>query len=160
MKKLLVLAVAACASVASAQYGLNDFGFVFSSGVGGSGTNDGVTMVIIGGDAGVAGDSEFQGVAPNSGLLTFDFTYYSADIGDWDQGYYDVNGGRTVICDNDGPYAGSVSLGLNGGDLLDLGVFTADGQYGPGELTITNFNLTPEPASVALVALGLLLRRR
>ncbi len=160
MKRVLVLVVAACASVASAQYGLNDFGFVFSSAVGGSGTNDGVTMVITGGDAGVQGDSEFQGVAPDTGLLTFDWTYWSSDIDYWDKGYYDVNGGRTVLCDNNGPYAGSVSTGLNVGDLLDLGVYTEDGFFGPGILTVTNFNLTPEPASLALVALGLLFRRR
>ena len=160
MKKLLVLAVAACASVASAQYWLNDFGFVFSSAVGGSGTNDGVTMVITGGDIGLAGDSEFQGLAPNTGLLTFDWTYSSIDYGDFDQGYYDVNGGRTVLCNNDGPFAGSVSTGLSAGDALDIGVYTFDGVYGPGILTVTNFNLTPEPASLALVAVGLLLRRR
>jgi hypothetical protein len=60
---------------------------------------------------------------------------------------------------------GSFSVGVNAGDTIAFGAFSADGCCGPTSLsvsTITNFDVTarvaavPEPAPLALIGLGLL----
>lgn len=123
----------------------------------GTGTLDATTMFIIGGDAGMAGYSEYNIAVPAGGTLDFDWSYFSVDDPGYDWGYYSVNGVQTMLADTS-PASGNASVPVMAGDVFALGVETSDGGWGPGELTVTNF--IPEPASLALLALGALALRR
>lgn len=160
---VLVVGMIGATGAARAQYNTAHFGFVFVDDAGGSGSIGPQDLTIIGGDAGVPGESEWRGVTPVAGTLSFEWEYFSSDTGCFDSGYMDVNGSRTQFaCNVPHASSGVVIFNLGKGDLLDFGVWTADGARGPGVFKINGFDFEPIPApsAAAMLALAGLLGRR
>lgn len=130
----------------------------------GSATNDGSTLVLTGTDgAGTGGqNTDYTIAAAAAGTWSFDWSYFSSDSGTFDSGGYLLNGFYTQLADNNGSGAsGSVSVPVNAGDIIGYRVFSADGVFGPGELTVKNFSApVPAPASLALLGMGGLVAAR
>jgi hypothetical protein len=117
-------------------------------------------LTIIGGDVSVAGYTTLTIAAAGTGVFSFDWSYYSIDSPGYDEGGYIYNGGYYFLGDSSGQ-SGNVSFEVYEGDEIGFYVYTMDGVYGPGELTISSF-VAPLPAPGALALLGLagLARRR
>jgi hypothetical protein len=119
------------------------------SGVNGSmSTNPGppVEVFITGGNDGVAGDADLWIEIPASGTITFDWGYQSADTGDWDSGGFAINGVYTQLADNASQvpfFNETASVEVSAGDIFAFRVNTVDGQFGAGELGVTNFDFAP-----------------
>lgn len=119
------------------------------AGVAGSfNTNDGppIELFVIGGNAGVGGDTDFQIEVPATGTIHFDWGYQSIDTGCWDSGGYAINGAYTELACNDSPvpyFDASESVSVSEGDLFAFRVWTDDGNFGAGELGVTNFEFEP-----------------
>lgn len=130
----------------------------------GSYVADANTLVMTTGDAGVDTDSYFHILAAADGTFSFDWAYSSVDDPGFDAGYYvlDDLSNYIFLSTTDGE-SGSISVQVSAGDLIGFNVYSVDGEFGPGVLTITNFAApVPEPASMAILGLGAaaLLRRR
>lgn len=77
--------------------------------------------------------------------ISFNWSYYSNDYGDYDRAHFFANGAWQYIANN-GPHAGYVSSGTitnfaitNKSDLrFGPGVWTRDGCCGAGFLTLSN----------------------
>jgi hypothetical protein len=122
------------------------------------------SVTIIGGDNGVKGLTTWTIIMPGSGLVSFDWSYVTTDSDGpfYDPAGFTVNGAHTKLTDDDGANSQSGSwsgLGLNAGDQFSFWVYTLDGIYGPGSLTISNFQAPgeaiPEPATLLLVGVPL-----
>lgn len=154
---VLVLGVVGAAGAARAQYNTAHFGFVFVDDAGGSGSIGPQELSVTGGDAGVPGESEWRGVTPVDGTLSYEWEYSSIDTGCFDTGYMDVNSSRTMLaCNSTITSFGIVVFNLSKGDTLDFGVWTSDGAFGPGVLKIKGFDFepVPGPGAAALLALA------
>lgn len=120
------------------------------------------TPLNVGGDITTTGDTELKIIGPNDGIggtidftievvedgnWTFDWFYDSIDIDFFDGGGYLVNETYTELASNGiAPESGSfltTPIQVNEGDIIGYRVRTDDGLNGPGELTITNFDITP-----------------
>lgn len=124
--------------------GLNDFNFSFFTGGTGSGSLSATEMSVTGSDGNtlLPVDTYYSGKAPAAGDLNFDWKYESLDTGCWDYGYIRVNGVETVLaCNSASPASGFALISLNAGDIVDIGVFSADDQLGAGTLGVSNFCL-------------------
>jgi hypothetical protein len=195
MKKLAASAAAGAAVLGVVNSAEADFtGFYApgnwtTTGTQGSATNDGVTLQMISGNAGVGATANLPNVgtlsytisAAGSGLVSFDWFVPaggSPDDGTWD--YFGVilngvysgpnavgSGGQTGLGNNDTPEAQtlSFSFSVNQGETFGFFTHTRDGGFGGLTANFTNFSAPiPEPTSVALLALGSLaglgIRRR
>ena len=113
--------------------------------VGGSVSIEGtsaVEVLVTGGDDDVGGDTDFQIEIPVDGTIHFDWGYQATDISDFDRGGFVVNGAFTVLALNDSQvpfFSESRSVEVSTGDLFALRVNTSDGQFGAGQLGVTNF---------------------
>jgi len=90
----------------------------------------------------VGGDTDFQIEIPVDGTIHFDWGYQATDISDFDRGGFVVNGAFTVLALNDSQvpfFSESRSVEVSTGDLFALRVNTSDGQFGAGQLGVTNF---------------------
>lgn len=164
MKKIATIGglLVACGA-ANAQLYTPAFNFVLADNAGGTGSIAPQDIFVTGGDIGIPGETEWQGVAPAAGTLSFNWAYVSSDSGCFDTGYMDVNGGRTTLaCNTSSPANGAMVVPMNAGDTIDFGVFTADGIFGPGHLEIRGFEfkVIPTPGSMALLGLGGLVAAR
>lgn len=134
-------------------------GFVNTSGAPAS-------ITLTGGNSGSgAGDTNFTIAAVASGLLSFNWSYSSSDSLSYDTGNFLLNGSPTFLANNSGG-SGMFSIPLTSGDVFGFNVHSMDNAFGPGVLTVSNFNApVPESSTLALFALGsvgvlVLLRRR
>lgn len=127
--------------------------------------NDPTSFTIVGNNDGQGGVSTtLQTTAAYSGFVTFRWSY---DSNDPDNGfdypfYITVNGSSVLCCSvpfgSEGTGAGTISFYWNAGDVLGFGVYSVDGIFGPGKLTISEFKQTaavPEPATLFLLGSGL-----
>ncbi len=154
--RLTVLAVLSACGSALAQHNTSHFNFILVDDAGGTGSLSPSSLSITGGDAGLSGETEWQGVTPLDGTLSFEWEYASPDTGCFDTGYMDVNGSRTTFaCNSTHTSFGIVVFNLAKGDRLDLGVWTANGTLGPGVFKITGFDFEPVPAPGPLIVLAL-----
>jgi len=89
--------------------------------------------------------------------LSFDWSYVCDDVPLYDWGLYRVNGVDTVLSFTGGE-SGSAAVPVAAGDVFALGVWSQDGWFAPGQLTVANF--VPEPTCLVLLGLGALVLRR
>jgi len=100
--------------------------------------------------------------AAASGTVSFSWSYVSSDSDgpEFDPAGYHINGSITQLSDNDGfatQPGGNVSFGVLAGQTFGFYLSSNDNHFGNATLTISNFMAPiPEPASVALMSLGLL----
>ena len=124
--------------------GLPDFSFAFTTGGTGTGTLTATEMTVTGSDGqtGFPVDSYYGGKVPATGTLNFNWKYDSTDTGCFDYGYVRINGSETVLaCNSAAPASGFSVISVNAGDLIDLGVYSADDVLGAGTLAVTDFCL-------------------
>lgn len=103
---------------------------------------------------------DFTILAQGAGTVSFHWAYASNDSsGDptFDPaGYW--NGGQFQLTTNGGAasQSGNVSFAVSAGQLIGFNLGTTDNRFGNATLTISQFSApVPEPASVAMMALGL-----
>ena len=103
---------------------------------------------------------DFTIIAPAAGTFSFNWSYTSTDS---DGAFYDPAGyrknGQFQLTDGGGAnsQSGLKSVLVAAGDVIGFHVTTLDNIGGSASLTISNFSApVPEPASVAMMALGLL----
>ena len=132
-----------------------DFGSVETTGAPGS-----ITLIGSNSGSGLASRVDFSIMAQAAGTFSFNWAYYSTDI---DGAVYDPAGflknGQFQLTDDLGAnsQSGQFSLLVAAGDVIGFHVTTLDNEAGSASLTISNFSApVPEPASVAMMALGLL----
>lgn len=164
---LAVVAGAAFAGVAAADFtgdyapanwvlDTNGNGFVQS--------HSSSTLVLVGSDSG-SNSFEYTDLivnVPTGGLISFDWAYDSVDDPGFDAGlYFSIGSGFVFLTDTAGT-SGSVSgVSVGSGDLFAFSIESADGLFGPGVLTVTNFSYVPAPGALALLGLaGVATRRR
>ena len=130
---------------------------------GGMATNDGTTLVITGPDEGVPAEFEYSVEVQSNGLLSFDWEYTNllADYGSYDYAGFLVNDQFTLLATNDdalnngGFISGTITdISVSAGDTFTFAVASLDGQFGAGQLTVTNFQAVPEPTALGLLAAG------
>lgn len=115
------------------------------------------TLSLTGNDdaSGLPVDTLYTIAAAADGVVSFDWTYSSIDVGTWDYGGFYLNGTFTVLADNANQGSGFFSTNVMAGDIFGFFVFSEDGQFGPGVLDISNFSApVPAPAALALLAVG------
>ena len=143
--------------VGHAPDNLTDFGSVDTTGAPGS-------ITLIGSDNNPVDFTfsrvDFSIVAPAAGSFSFDWAYTSTDgFGAiYDPAGY-LKNGQFQLTDDVGAdsQSGQVSLLVAAGDVIGFHVTTLDNYGGSASLTISNFSApVPEPASVAMMTLGLL----
>ena len=166
----VLIPVAAAATLIMSQQAAADFSgpyapanwLLTTNGGTGGATNDGTTLVLTGDNNAPGNNTDYTIAAAASGTMSFDWNYTSIDTGTYDSGGYLINGAYTALADNATPGGGSQSIPVNAGDIIGFRVFSADGLFGPGVLTITNFSgPVPAPGALALLGLaGLTARRR
>jgi MYXO-CTERM domain-containing protein len=160
-----VVAFAGLVSTASADfsgpYAPGNWDFITN---GGSGALDlsGVPseITVIGDDSGLDNTyTQLQIKVPFDGDFKFNWLYSSTDSGTFDNGGYltSVDGvifDYVELADNDTQGSGVVDLkGVKAGTIFGFYVFSVDGVFGAGNLTISQFS-GPVPAPSALGLLG------
>lgn len=108
------------------------------------------TGVFISSDNGFGGNTSTTIVAPNSGTVSFNWSYATNDNG-FDGFGYLLNGVYTPLATNNGQN-GFVSFNVNAGDTFGFRSTSIDGIFGAGFGTVTNFDApaVPEPATMAI----------
>jgi MYXO-CTERM domain-containing protein len=108
-------------------------------------------------------DTDYTIMAAAAGNLSFSWLYNTIDTGTYDSAYYLINGVETFLANNTTPgAAGAVGpIAVNAGDVIGFRVRSADGAFGAGELTVSNFvGPVPAPGALALAAFGGLVAAR
>lgn len=120
------------------------------------------TLVLVGGDSGLAGETDVVVTAVASGTLSFDWSFHCPDLtNDWEYAYYLINRVEFRIVASCIGFSGSIETEVQAGDIIGFRLFTADGIFGPGTLTITNFTApVPAPGAIALLTPLLMAARR
>jgi hypothetical protein len=93
-----------------------------------------------------------------TGEVSFDWSFSSLDIPEWDIGGYIQGSVFNILADSTGQ-SGSVSFLVTAGETFGFGVQTIDNAGEPGILTISNFSapggaVIPEPGTSASLLLG------
>lgn len=164
---LAVVAGAAFAGVAAADFTGDYAPANWTLDTNGSGIvvlHDAATLILEGSDAGTNGFeyTDLIVAVPTGGSISFDWSYDSNDDPGFDAGLYFSTGSGFVFLSDTGGTSGSVSgVTVLSGDLFAFSIESADGLFGPGVLTVTNFNYVPAPGAMALLGLaGFAARRR
>jgi hypothetical protein len=120
---------------------------------------DGLSFVLTGGNtgSGLSGETDFTGISTSTGLLSFDWSYNSADQPGFDAAGYFLGSSMIQLANSDGQ-SGSVSISVTSGERYGWWVATADNTGEPGVLSVS-FSpgqpvQTPEPACVFLATIG------
>lgn len=127
---------------------------------------------LTGGNTGTgdSGTTDFQILAAGTGIVTFNFIYFSLDIPTLDYAGYLIGPNFTPLADSNA--SGLASFFVTKGQSFGFRVGTTDNQYEPGILSISAFEApvdatttaAPEPGTTALVlaaiALAVMIRLR
>ena len=138
--------------------------------------DDGQTVVITGGNSGSGeyGATDLFITAAASGIVQFDWSYYSSDpsssgeypygcglgfTGSCDDAGYLLNGNYVALANDIDQGSGVVSFSVTAGETFGFEVETMDNLGGPGIFTISDFSApVPEPRiNVALIGLAAIL---
>lgn len=119
--------------------------------------HDASTLILVGGNNGSGGfgytDLLIQ--VAQTGFISFDWAYDSADDPGWDASLYFSDGtGFVLLSDIPGTSGSVLTVAVNAGDFFAFSIETVDNTFGPGILTVTNFSFVPAPGAVGLLALG------
>ena len=129
---------------------------VTTGGGGGTGTLTPGTMTLFGGNAGVRDLGWYSAVSASAATITVDWAYTAApgnDTAGWDGAGWVLNGVFTVLAINaTSPASGTLTFSVNAGDTFGFGAATADGGFGSGTATFTNF--IPAPGAIGLLAMA------
>lgn len=117
---------------------VGDWNWFLTNTGGGSASFNQFEMSITGGNAGVAGVTQFSAEVCHTGGVEFTIEYTPTDGGQWDYCYFAINGAETIIADNTQPGVYSVALTVTAGDIVAIGVATLDGFGGPGYAEVTD----------------------
>ncbi len=102
--------------------------------------------------------TDFTIASLGDGLVSFDWSYSTIDWGvDYDNFGYILNGAYTQLS-YDAPSSGSASFIVLAGDVFGFRSYSSDTLFGSSTTVISNFSApsaVPEPASIALLSLGL-----
>jgi len=112
---------------------------------------------------GFASDVDFTITAAAAGNVSFDWSYQTFDVDGsiFDPFGYLLNGFFTQLSPDDlaqfGFASGSVLFAVNAGDIFGFRANATDSELGSAVTTVSNFNVStvPEPATLALIGLGL-----
>ena len=135
---------------------------LYDSGIVDTTSAPGSSITLIGSDnsSGEFSRVDFSIVAPVAGTFSFDWAFSSTDTlgaGYETAGY--LKNGQPQLYPNDlgNILSGRKSVPVTAGDVFGFYVITQDNLGGSASLTISDFSApVPEPASVAMMALGLL----
>jgi hypothetical protein len=133
----------------------------------------GVTVIITGPNIGnglCSGTTGLTIAAGEAGQVQFDWSYSSLDAPSFDNAGYLTGNTFLQLADSDG-HSGTVMFPIASNEIFGFRVGTVDNQGEPGILTVTNFNVSPDIASVpepgaapmllvAIVLIGAQKRRR
>lgn len=147
---MLILANSAWAVTNGFQgaYAPGNFTLVTNGGDGSVNTGGApASIVLTGRDDGSGGDTDFSTIVPGAAptVLKFDWAYSSVDDPGFDSGSYLVLGGSPVFLGNTNGQSGSVAFVASPGDTFGFRVNSADGIFGPGVLTVSNFSASDLP---------------
>ncbi len=140
MRSQIAVIVSLCLTTVAAADFEGDYSpgaWTFFDQADGSGSLDETEMIVVGGNNGLAGITEYYIVVPQDALLSFDAWFVNYDQAGFDRSYFSVNGQRTIIATNSGGPV-PLAVGVAAGDRFALGVETDDGTFGQGELTVRN----------------------
>lgn len=101
-----------------------------------------IELFVIGGDATIGGDTDFQITVPEDGVIMFDWGYETVDIDCFDSGGYVIDGTYTPLaCNADAVpfFTQQAMVPVSQGQTFAFRVFTDDGLEGNGTLGVTNF---------------------
>jgi len=144
-------------------YSLSDFTLTNTNADGTVMTPDGgLSIVFTGGNngSGEPGFTTLVTTAAASGLVQFQFSYFSFDLPGNDGSGYLVNNVFTPLADTSGTASSSpISFNVTAGEIFGFEMTTVDNEFEPGVLTVTDFSApgdpsttsTPEPGSALLV---------
>ena len=125
------------------------------------------SIVLTGNDAlGANINTDYTVVAVATGTLSFSWRYETIDTGTYDAAYYLINGVQTFLANGTVflPVTGVVGpIAVTAGTEFGFRVWSADGVFGPGVLTITSFSgPVPAPGGFMLAAIAspIVCRRR
>lgn len=164
-KFMLAPAAAGAALIMCAETARADFSGPYApanwtfnaNGGSGSQTNNGTTLVLTGNNTAMANiNTDYTIAAAGTGLFSFSWSYASGDTGTYDTGGYLINSTYTQLASNAAQGSGTVSVAVTAGQIIGFRVFSADGLFGAGTLTITNFSgpLVPAPGAMALLGMA------
>ncbi len=135
-----------------------DYEVLDAAAVGGSGTLDATTMVVVGGNSSTRGVSWYSATATMDGVVSVDWSYVNEpglDFGGWDAGGYVLNGVfQAIVLNWIAPASGMLSFSVSAGDVFGFGTATADGLFGASTTTFTNFAFIHAPGAIGLLALA------
>lgn len=164
MKRLAIIAVCVCASTAFADfdgpYAPENWTLVNPGDS--LGTLDTTTMYVQGINSSFYAPSPYKtyyGIkAAADATLSLDWSFVPTGFANADWFYYEINNVKTVVTTAAG--SGNLSIPVSFNDDVALGVESADALFGAANVTITNFSYVPEPATLTLLAVPLLMLRR
>jgi hypothetical protein len=118
--------------------------------------------------SGDPGTTDFQIVAAGTGLVSFNYVYFSLDLPTLDYAGYLLGPNFFLLTDGTSNNSGTQSFSVTAGESFGFRVGTIDNQFEPGILSVSNFSApassgvasAPEPATgmiilaVLLFALG------
>lgn len=98
---------------------------------------------------------DFTIAAVADGIWSFDWSYSSTDSPTFDGAGWLLNGAFSLLANVNGSSGSSGAINVQTGDVIGFRGYATDDAFGPGFLTVTNFDApVPEPTALSLFALG------
>lgn len=117
------------------------------------------SITVVGPDTGSNSSQQidFTIAAVADGIWSFDWSYSSTDSAGYDGAGWLLNGAFSLLANASGNSGSSGAINVLTGDVIGFRVYSTDDTFGPGVLTVANFDApvpAPEPTALSLFALG------